>query len=125
MNPTVVGEFIGTLLHSATVTHFMHLQATGEGSYARHVALGEYYDSIVELVDGLAESIQGAYDTIIEEYPSVFTNVVTAPDVYIKSLKDYVYEKRAEMPQDSHIQNEIDGICTLLCSTYYKLRKLR
>ena len=125
MDTNVVAEFVGTLLHSATITHFMHLQAEGEGSYAKHVALGDYYDSIVDLTDSLAESIQGAYDEIIEPYSPSFGNPTVEALDYVKTLREYVRTKRVQMPQDSEIQNEIDSIATLLNSTCYKLTRLR
>ena len=124
MNDSKVAEFIATLLHSATITHFMHFQAEGEGSYARHVALGAYYDSIVELVDGLTESIQGLYD-IVRDYPTSFGMKAGEPLEYLLSLHKYVRETRKELPQDTEIQNEIDGIATLINTTCYKLRSLR
>jgi DNA-binding ferritin-like protein len=119
------GPFIGNLLHSATVTHMMHFRAVGEGSYARHIALGEYYDGIVGLVDTLAETIQGCYAEIIEDYPTTFTSMQTEPIEYMAALKEYVAEKRTELPQQSNIQNEIDNIATLIDSTLYKLTFLR
>lgn len=125
MEPNLIGEFVGTLLHSATVTHFMHLQAQGEGSDAAHRALGNYYEQIVDLTDAVAESIQGAYDQIIEPYPSAFTGVRLEPLAYIKALRDYVREARKSLPQDSEIQNEIDNIATLMNKTCYKLGFLR
>ena len=69
LNKDATAQFIGALLHSATLTHLKHFQVTGEGSYAAHVALATYYDGIVELVDSLTESIQGAYEELIEPYP--------------------------------------------------------
>ena len=125
MEAKLTAEFIGTLLHSATVTHFMHLQAEGEGSYAKHVALAAYYDSIVDLVDGLAESIQGAYDVIIDPYPASFVTPGLEALEYITALQGYVREARKDLPQDSEIQNEVDSIATLLNSTRYKLTRLR
>lgn len=117
-----VGEFIGTLLHSATIAHFMHLQTT---SYAAHVALGTYYDEIVDLVDAVAESVQGCYGNIIRDYPNMFSNAEIEPLAYMESLKNYVSESRQNLPQDSNIQNEIDNIATLIDSTLYKLRFLK
>lgn len=125
MKPSIIAEFIGTLLHSATITHFMHLQAEGEGSYAKHIALAAYYDGIVDLVDTLAESIQGLTDDIIQPYPTSFANVQVDALTYIRSLREYVKMVRGDLPADSEIQNEIDNICTLLNSTAYKLSKLR
>ena len=46
-----VAEFVATLLHSSTVTHFMHWSTD---SFANHMALGEYYAQIIELVDQFA-----------------------------------------------------------------------
>lgn len=126
MEANLVAEFIATLRNSATITHFMHLQAQGEGSYAKHIALDDYYDEIVELVDSLAESIQGAYDTIIAPYPAALTGQRTDDALeYMRGLRDYVRTARGDMPQDSEIQNEIDNIASLLNSTCYKLTSLR
>lgn len=123
MNGSAVAEFIGTLLHSATITHFMHLQSKGPGSFAEHMALGTYYEEIVDLVDGLAESIQGKYG-IITGYGPTFAIPTGGCLEYMKSLMEYVDEARENMPADSEIQNEIDTVCTLINSTVYKLENL-
>ena len=122
MNTTVIGEFIGNLLHSATITHFMHLQTR---SYSEHKALGNYYDEIVELTDSLAEAIQGCYGVIITDYPTMFANVTGQPLEYMKMVQDYVATNRDKMPEESNIQNEIDSIATLIDSTIYKLTFLK
>jgi hypothetical protein len=94
-------------------------------SYSEHVALAAYYDAIPDLVDGLVESIQGAYETIIEPYPSMFRTGDAKPLAYMISLRNYVRDYRVEMPQDSEIQNEIDNISNLLNQTVYKLKFLK
>ena len=122
MDP-IVGTFVSTLLHSATLTHLMHFKTT---SYSQHVALNAYYDEIPELVDSLVESIQGAYETIIEPYPSMFGNGNgDDPLAYMVSLRNYVRDYRDQMPQDSEIQNEIDNIANLINHTVYKLKFLK
>jgi DNA-binding ferritin-like protein len=125
MDKNIIAEFVGTLLHSSTITHFMHLQAQGEGSFAKHSALGTYYEEIVGLTDSLAEAIQGCYEEIIAPYPNMFANVTGEPLDYLKTLKEYVAQNRQNMPSESNIQNEIDSIATLIDSTIYKLRFLR
>lgn len=125
MEKNIVGEFIGTLLHSATLAHIKHLQALGEGSYATHQALGQYYEDIVELADTLAEAVQGLTGTIIDGYPEVFGNTASAPLEYLKSVKAYVDKYREDMSEASEIQNEIDNIANLINSTIYKLTFLR
>lgn len=119
----VVGTFVSTLLHSATLTHLMHFKSK---SYSEHVALGAYYDEIPELIDGLVESIQGAYETIIDPYPAMFGNGNNDdPLAYMISLRNYVRDYRQQMPQDSEIQNEIDNVANLLNTTVYKLKFLK
>lgn len=125
MDQETVGEFIGTLFHSATITHFMHLQVTGEGSNAKHMALATYYEGIVDLADGLAEAIQGCEKTIITGYPRMFANVTGEPLAYLEGLKNYIEVNRESISDESNIQNEIDTIVTLIDSTIYKLTFLR
>ena len=118
------GEFVGTMLHSAVITHIMHLSVKGTGSYAKHKALQEYYEGIPDLVDTVAESIMGCYGEIITGYPAMYGSKESDPLSLMLSLRDYVVSARTEMPQESQIQNEIDNIATLIDSTLYKLRFL-
>jgi hypothetical protein len=122
MDMATVGKFVGNLLHSATIAHFMHLKAT---NYSAHKALQKYYEGIVDLTDTVAETIQGSFGVQIDAYPTSFSNSQTDPLAYMMMLKDYVIEARVDMPQDSNIQNEIDNIATLLDSTIYKLKFLK
>lgn len=112
--------FVSTLLHSSTNTHFMHLQTD---SYARHVALNEYYDGIVELTDKWAEAYQGCYE-VIKSYPKDF-HLATDPVKYIKSIKGFVDDIRTELPQESQLQNIVDEIADLIDSTLYKLKTFK
>ena len=61
----MVGEFVMKALHARTNAHVLHLKSR---SYARHVALGDFYDALVDLLDGYVEAYQGAFG-IIEDYP--------------------------------------------------------
>ena len=125
VNVPACAEFIGAMLHSATITHFMHLQVTGVGSNAAHQTLAAYYDAIVEATDAVAEVIQGAYDLIITPYPTMFANTTDEPLAYLKKLREYVRTKRASLPQDSEIQNEVDNIANLINRTCYRLERLQ
>ena len=46
-------DFVGTLFLARDVAHSVHLNTR---SYAKHVALNEFYDSIVDLADKFAEA---------------------------------------------------------------------
>lgn len=112
--------FVSVLFHSATVTHFMHLQTK---SFAQHMALGEYYDAIVELADKWAEAYQGCYD-IITNYPKDF-HLATEPVKYLTQIKDFVDDLRKDLPSESQLQNIVDEIADQIDSTLYKLRFLK
>jgi predicted translin family RNA/ssDNA-binding protein len=112
-------EFIAALLHSGTVTHFMHLSTD---SYAKHQALGEFYPEIIELADQYAEAYMGKYEQI-KKFPSEFHSA-TNPVKYLEGLCKFVEECRQELPKDTELQNKIDEIADLINSTLYRLRFL-
>ena len=112
--------FVSTLLHSATNAHFQHLMTD---SYARHVALAEYYNEIIDLTDKWAEAYQGAY-SIIKNYPKDF-HLATDPVKYITGVKAFVKDIRTELPQDTELCNIVDEIAGLIDSTLYKLKSFK
>jgi DNA-binding ferritin-like protein len=126
-NNSIIGQFISTLFASRTQAHVFHLQTTGEGSFAAHKALNDYYDEIVGITDGLVESYQGKYG-IVTGYSNVtlqeFQNCEEVIS-YFETLYIYVEKSRQMLPQDSYIQNQVDEIVALITSTLYKLRFLR
>lgn len=113
-------EFVATLLHSSTVTHFMHWSTN---SLSVHQALGEYYDEIIELVDDFAEAYMGKYEQL-KKFPKEFY-LAKDPVEYLTSIKEFVEESRKELPQDSELQNIVDEIADLINTTLYKLRFLK
>lgn len=47
-----MANLIAEMLHGATKIHFTHLKTT---SFAAHCALGEFYEAIPDLADGIAD----------------------------------------------------------------------
>lgn len=117
----MTGTFILTLLHAATNTHILHLQSK---SYAEHMALGTFYSELPDLVDAVAEAIQGDEEKIIEYEYDYYRPADTALEELI-SLKDFVSENRYAVCEKSEIQNLIDAIADLIDSTIYKLKFLK
>ena len=120
----LIGQFISTLLASRTQAHIFHLQTP---SFAAHKALNDYYDGIVDIVDGIVESYQGKYGIItgygnvaLQEYQSCEGIIA-----YFTTLCMYVEKSRQMLCQDSYIQNQIDEVVALINSTIYKLRFLK
>jgi len=123
-NNPIVGQFISTLFASRTQAHVFHLQTP---SFAAHKALNDYYDEIVGITDGIAESYQGKYGIItgygniaLQEYQSCEAIIM-----FFETLCMYVEKSRQMLPQDSYLQNQIDEVVALIKSTIYKLRFLK
>lgn len=113
-------HFVATLLHSATNAHFAHWTTD---SFSKHSALGEYYDEVVDLVDGFAEAYMGKYGKFTQ-FPNVY-HQPKDPVQYMESLQKYVADGRQDLPQDSELQNLIDEIADLINTTTYKLKFLK
>jgi len=121
-------QLASLLLHSRTQVHSFHLGVKGVGSFSAHVALGNYYDTIGGIVDGLVEAYQGQYGLIkLQAVSGLDTNndiknVIAYFDKLIAVIAKLRQEEKLQM---SWLQNDIDNIVTLLYSTKYKLVNLQ
>jgi hypothetical protein len=119
-------KFFSKLFESREMAHVYHLQVKGDmGSFAAHTALGEYYNSVLELIDELIETYQGQYD-IITGYDSIDTSATSSKDKleYFKELVQSVIQNRYVMlsKDDTHLQNVVDEVIGLIFRLLYKLR---
>ena len=119
-------DFIGTLFLARDVTHSVHLNTK---SYAKHVALNEFYDNIVELADKFAEAYQGRHG-LMDEIPYLpcptAKKTIAATATWLESQMNKVSEMRygACPKTETAIQNLIDEAVATYLSTLYKLRNL-
>lgn len=111
---------VALCFEARTKVHIAHLQTT---SYAQHIALNEFYDAIVGLADGFAESYQGRYG-IIKKLP--VTNLLNDASglSVIDSLRVWIDYNRHLCGTQSELQNDIDAIVSQCNSTIYKLTNL-
>ena len=117
-------ELASLLLQSRTQTHSFHLGVRGVGAHSAHLALGEYYDSIGGLIDGLVEVYQGKEGIIqISGIGTLDKNCDIKNIIkYFDTLCNMVARLRQNPKlQDSWIQNDIDTVVSLLYKTKYKL----
>lgn len=115
-------DFVGMLFLARDVTHSVHLNTR---SYAKHKALGGFYDKVVDLADDFAEAYQGRHGLIgpITLMSAKKTSNVT------EFLQDQLAEIEANRykfcdKEETSIQNIIDEIVALYLSTLYRLRFL-
>ena len=116
-----IGDFILAILHTVTNTHILHWQSK---SFSEHTALGEFYDSLSDLVDTLVESMQGKYQTILQ-FPATYHAPAASGLEELQVFGQYFAQGRQQLPQDSEIQNICDEIAALIDQTTYKLTFLK
>ncbi|MCK9475602.1 MAG: DUF5856 family protein [Candidatus Muirbacterium halophilum] len=124
---TDIAKFFSKLFESREVAHIYHLQIQGEGSYVAHLALNEYYDNILELIDELIEVYQGQYD-IIENYDIINPDITLSKDKidYFIELADFIKNnKNCILPDDTHLLSIVDEVLILIYKTLYKLKTLK
>ena len=121
-------DIASMFFHSRTQAHQFHTLTTGDGSYARHKALQEYYEDIVPLIDGIIEPYQGMYGLLSYKKVAGVDNDASKENIlnYFDDLIKFLETKRKdEKLQVSWIQNELDNLAKLLYSTKYKLVNLQ
>ena len=119
----MIEELIARVFYARNVAHFEHWRAEGVGGYARHQALGEFYDNIINALDKLVEAYQGAFE-LIGAVPAPKTK---AEDIFLILVEDAQWiEKNHEKicKGNRAIANLIDGVTEVYLTTTYKLRNL-
>lgn len=120
MSGTKIGEFFMRCRHAATAAHVLHLKTD---SYAQHVALGEFYTSVIERADAVAETYIGRYGRF--ECPALeYVYPADAPTL-LRALRGWIDKHREEVCDCREAQNLIDEMLELIDSTMYKVRFLR
>jgi DNA-binding ferritin-like protein len=115
-------QFMGHLFLARDVAHSVHLNTR---SFAKHSALNEFYDEIIELADKFAEAYQGRKGLIgpIALMSARKTgNIVEFLEDSLEQVEDMRYKMVDKT--DSALQNIIDEIVGLYLSTLYKLKFL-
>lgn len=120
-----VAEFVNRLFESREQAHVYHLQSE---TYAKHIALEEYYEGILDFIDEIVEVYQGQYD-LISDYDVIKENDIDKSDVikYFQELAEFVKKGRfdAFKEEDLHLQAIFDEVIALIYKTLYKLRFLK
>ena len=115
-------DFVGTLFLARDVAHSVHLNTR---SFAKHMALNEFYDAIVDLADKFAEAYQGRHGMIGPITLMSAKKTGNILEFLQDSLAD-IEKMRYEVcdKTDSPLQNIIDEIVGQYLSTLYKLKFL-
>lgn len=113
-------ELVGILFLARDVAHRVHLKTR---SYAKHKALDKFYHDIIDAADSFAEVYQGCYG-LMKDIPIRGTKGGSNIVQFLENQTKEIEEGRAEISDDSTIQNQIDEILAVYYAALYKLKFL-
>lgn len=119
----MIEELISRVFYARNLAHFEHWTANGVGAYARHQALGKFYDEVIEALDSLVEAYQGAFELV----GPVKAPKTKADEILLVLIEDAEWiEKNHEKicKGNRAVANLIDGVTGVYLSAIYKLRNL-
>lgn len=117
----MIEELIAKVFAARNAAHLEHWRTK---SFAAHMALGDFYDSVIDIVDTLVEAYQGNFG-IIGKVPDVEQ---IHNESCIKCLNDqvaWIAKNRSEIAQEvDSLENIVDELTGLYLKTLYKLENL-
>ncbi len=121
--PTItIGQYFGTLQESVTIVWRYHLKTR---KYSVHIALNEFYEKALDIVDDIIEQYQGICGVIEEPFVNCVIGEGKTEGEYITELKAFVENNRCVAScGHSEIDSTIDEFLGLIDSTNYKLVNL-
>ena len=120
----MIEQLIARAFYARNVAHYEHWRASGTGSYAKHQALGSFYDDVIDALDSLVEAHQGAFDLIgnIPAPPTGSKDILKL----LEADAEWIEEHHEEICQGNRaVANLIDGVTGVYLSAIYKLRNLK
>jgi hypothetical protein len=104
------------------LAHRAHWKTT---SYAQHVALQQFYESVLARLDEFVEQYQGRYDELLDvpladnEFEGAIADVLDQQLAWVEDNREKICPR-----EESALHNVIDEIVAIYQSTLYKLRFL-
>lgn len=118
-----IEEYFGTLQQSFVEIWKNHLQTS---KYSAHIALNDFYDEIVDCVDGLIEGWMGTHGKV-GDLTSTLKTKFDDPIPYLEQLRKFTIDGRKELipEEETALWSCVDDIIGLIDSTLYKLKELK
>ncbi len=116
----MIEQLAARVFQARNIAHREHLKTT---SFSQHMALGEFYDSIIDAIDEIVEVYQGRYGVIT--IPKIEDKVVGGIAEYIMNEAVWIENNRAKFATCNAVLNLIDGLAAIYLRTNYKLTRLK
>lgn len=116
-----VAELVMRGMHVRTNAHILHLTTT---SYAQHMALGSFYEALVDNLDALAEAATGIKGAPLT-YPALRYNPEGSPIELLNGYRGWIMQMCKDCPRmPSEVRNLVDELLATIDAGLYKLRVL-
>ena len=121
-NINKINIFFNSLFEFRQIAHNLHLT---KSNYAEHMALGDFYEKLLLLIDQLIETYQGQFGQL-ENFTTNMTldtkehNIITI----FESMTLFIKDEGKLVLTESHLLNILDEIIALSYQTLYKLKFL-
>ena len=120
-----ISEFASVLVMGIVAAQVHHWNTLGPFSFAAHEAMGKFYTKLPDLADSIIEACLQDESKIFLEEKALF--VGETPLALVQHIYVRVSEIRVKpgFPQDSEVQNLVDGVGELCRHTIFKLKRLK
>ena len=120
----MIEQLVSRVFYARNLAQFAHWRATGTGSYAEHMALGTFYEDIINVLDATVEAYQGAFD-LVGDVPAPEDSGRDVVKLLTKHV-DWLEKNRDEISRGSSaVANLVDGVTGVYLAALYKLRNLK
>lgn len=117
----MIEDFVSRGFALRDATHLAHWATR---SYAEHVALGGFYEGLIDGIDTVVEAYQGCFGLIGTVTPTDYER----GDILSQIVKEanWIAENRDKIAKGNEVlENKLDELGALYASTVYKLRFLK
>jgi len=116
-----IATFIGKLFSFNSSLKLYHWHVTGKGSYAQHMALDQALDSLLDVIDRIAETSFAMKGDLEIAIPAT-----EKPSNIVKHAEDfYAYvESQRELFSEAFTQSIIDDYQEAIQQLLYRLKRL-
>lgn len=120
----MIEELIGRVFTARNLAHLEHWKTTGVGSLARHLALGDFYDGIIDKLDGIVEAYIAYFGDIGEPKGTSPKTADLIPLITVDAA--WITKNRSAIAKNvPAIENMLDDLAGLYLHTLYKLKRLQ
>ncbi len=116
----MIEELVSRVFATRNAAHLRHWST---GSFSEHSALGDFYDDVIDKIDDIVETYQGAFGKI--KKPTLGAQNIGDVPKHIGEEASWITTNREKISHNvPALENKIDDLADLYLRTYYKLKNL-